>query len=415
VHDRRRFAARGLAPLLALTWCAVPWSTAPASPAHAETAKGEVTRPAFPGSRRTALPALARDTLARVGNDAVTALDLVQRIEWMPWPEKRNPASLDSARVRGLQSLVAERLLDAEAGRLGLGESGAVPRMRRALRKALARDALYRDVVSSAPAPDAARIDAIVRREFPHARTADLPALRHQVADSLRQTSEMERGNAFMARQLAGRSVTVDSVTFMLFADSLRAVMLALRESGAPGSHRTIPGEASDVLRSRLAPYLDRALARLPDGPLTLGDALEDLRFYSFPVTTLQRQRFAMELNDHLRAMVEGEWMAREALRRGYGDHPDVRHDLDMWTGAWRAQQALARVPRDSLDRHLADLADQAGLGIDYPALRRVSILPSNMVVKRNLGFGGGMLAAPSLVPMWEWVEVWRARRTALP
>ena len=89
---------------------------------------------------------LSLDTLAWVGTSAVTAADLVRRIEWMPWPGKQDGAGMDSAKVRALQSLAGECLLAQEAEREGLGDSGSVARMRASLRKALVRDALYHDV-----------------------------------------------------------------------------------------------------------------------------------------------------------------------------------------------------------------------------------------------------------------------------
>ena len=52
---------------------------------------------------------------------------------------------------------------------------------------------------------------------------------------------------------------------------------------------------------------------------------------------------------------------------------------------------------------------------IDYAALRRARILPSNMLTRRSLGFGGSMLAAPTLSPNWDWVPIWRAAHPALP
>jgi len=37
------------------------------------------------------------------------------------------------------------------------------------------------------------------------------------------------------------------------------------------------------------------------------------------------------------------------------------------------------------------------------------------MLTRRYLGFGGGMLAAPALTPLWDWVPQWRAARRPLP
>jgi hypothetical protein len=218
-----------------------------------------------------------------------------------------------------------------------------------------------------------------------------------------------------MASVLGNVRARVDSTTFMLFADSLRAFMLQVRRRATAVNGDVIPGEAADVLHSRLRGSLGRPLVQLPDSALTLGEVLEDLRYYVFPVHSLQRQRFAIEMSDHLRALVEGEVMAREALRRGLDQRFEVQHDLETWTRAWRAAAAGARVERSRLPQLVAGLAARARLRFDYPGLRRVDILPASMVVRRALGFGGGMLAAPSLTPLYEWVPIWRSRFQALP
>src|SRR4051794_4537488 len=109
-----------------------------------------------------AAPALAadaaRDTLAWAGARAVTADELQRRMESVPWPGP--PGGADSANVRALESLVAEKLLAQEAERRGLGAGGRVAAMRAALVRALARDALYRKEVGN----DSTRAAAVMRR-----------------------------------------------------------------------------------------------------------------------------------------------------------------------------------------------------------------------------------------------------------
>jgi len=39
-----------------------------------------------------------------------------------------------------------------------------------------------------------------------------------------------------------------------------------------------------------------------------------------------------------------------------------------------------------------------------YDRLKKVEIEPINIVTKRFIGFGGTMLAAPTLYPLWQWV-----------
>ncbi len=526
--------------------------------AHAATAPAP-RRPSLPphatspGPRRASPPAhapggeeaaLARDTLAWVGDRAITALDLVQRIEWMPWPEKRDAASMDQARLRGVQSLIAEALLARENERRSPNGSPALARARAALRRALARDALSRVLGEQAPPPTPAEIDRLAKAMHPELSPAKRAEFRRLAADSLRELASELRTRDFMMSQLAGKRVDVDSTTFMALSDSLRRIVLAADTSRVPGGGILIPSESPDILLAMFAGELERTLAHLPDGPLTLGDALEDMRFYTLAVRSVDPRVFPASFSLDLRVIVEGEMMAREALRRRMDERPEVRHDLATWTQAWRARGVLESVaagppiaddeafqalalhepelvrktcevdleeilsptsqeasdvrraldggarldslaarrthrtewvatrgrsgwfaiprhlelgylamlsPRDSLvgpihlpegwsnfrvlgkrlgadslrareslererqrvegdrrteraARYVASLAEGVPIRIDEAAVRKVDILPSNMVVKRSLGFGGGMTAAPTLTPLWQWM-----------
>ena len=495
-----------------------------------------------------------RDTLATVSSRAITAADLVERIEWMPWPDKQG-AEMDSAKVRALQSLVGEALLAGEARRQALGDSGQVAAMQASLEKALVRDALYRQVVADVRAPSPAELDRMVQRQAPHASATERAQLKRAISDSLRALSEQESAMRFMGGVLGSQKAVVDSVTFMRFADSLRAIMVATREERAvPGGFALRP-EDVDVLRVRLAPWLGRPLVKLPEKPLRLGDAIQDLRLYSWIFRSLERRRFALELNAHLKDLVAGELMAREGMRRHLDRNAEVQRDLAMWSAAWRANLLLMRVaagpdapeddgfrrfatfeperalrasevdleeilsrsepqareiraqlesgarfdslarrattrsewrdrggrsgffraslhpelgraalraPLDSLRgplalnegyslfrvrgkriagdsvearalldqsrdavtmarrservaRYIASLAGKTDVEFNYAALRGVEIFSGNMVTKRTLGFGGGMLAAPSLTPLWDWVPIWRSERATVP
>ena len=530
----------GLASLLALVLSAPIGAAAPAQRAAAQVRPGED---------------LFRDTLATVGPHVITGVDLVQRIEWMPWTEKQGRAGMDSAKVRALQSLVGEVLLAQEAALQGLGDSGPVARMRAALRKALVRDALYRDVAASASDVSAGQVDRVVRHRASHARPEVQRALRRAVSDSLKQLAEHDRAAWFMRRALGGQRATVDSATFMLLADSLRSLMVATPEPmRSPYGHPLRP-EYVDALLTRLALSLERPLVRLPDGPLSLGEMLEGLRFYTVSFRSLAPRRFAVELSAALKQVVEGEMMAREGLRRHLDDRPEVQRDLEMWTSAWRARLLLERVAagpgasEDEALRHFAlfeperarqtcevdvaeilsttreranqvrslleagssfdslaraasarlewaarggrsgffpvaqhmhlgyaallspidslwgptrlpegfsvfrvrgkrlapdsvavrpllermraeataarraervaecvtSLAERTRVSINYSVLREVDVLPSNMLTKRLLGFGGGMLGAPSLPRLWDWAQVWYASHPTRP
>jgi hypothetical protein len=69
----------------------------------------------------------------------------------------------------------------------------------------------------------------------------------------------------------------------------------------------------------------------------------------------------------------------------------------------------------DSAARYIAALASRVRIRFAEASLARVDILPANMVVRRTLGFGGGMTAAPSLPPMWQWAKYWSGAPAPLP
>jgi hypothetical protein len=101
-----------------------------------------------------------------------------------------------------------------------------------------------------------------------------------------------------------------------------------------------------------------------------------------------------------------------------------VRDELGSWKRAWEAQ-ALARrlVARDSggearsehLARFIAGEAARVRIEVDAGALARVAPALTPVLTRRDLGFGGEMLAAPTLPPLWRWAERWRSARTPLP
>ena len=95
------------------------------------------------------------DTLAVVGEGVITARDLFERAGLMPWEGKDRRRSFDSARVRALESLVAERLLAHEAAERGIGFDTLMNLRLGGLEREFVRDELYRreiaDSVSVTP------------------------------------------------------------------------------------------------------------------------------------------------------------------------------------------------------------------------------------------------------------------------
>lgn len=89
-------------------------------------------------------PPLPTDVLARVGSTVITGRDLIERIELMPWPEKEKPKQHDSAKVKALNSLIAERLLALEGRQKNIGNDDVSKGKLTALEKLFVRDELYK-------------------------------------------------------------------------------------------------------------------------------------------------------------------------------------------------------------------------------------------------------------------------------
>lgn len=87
---------------------------------------------------------LPSDTLAKVGTSVITARDLIERIELMPWPEKEKPREHDSSKVKALNSIIAERMLAMEGSQLHVGTDEVAELKMKAMEKLFVRDELFK-------------------------------------------------------------------------------------------------------------------------------------------------------------------------------------------------------------------------------------------------------------------------------
>ena len=137
---------------------------------------------------------LPSDTLAEVGSAVITATDLIERIDLMPFPGKESPSGADSLKIRALQSIVAERLLAAEATVRGTGFDSVTQLRLDALERAFVRDELYRKEVSAGVTVSASEIAAGLEK---YAAQLRIVIFRSPSEESARTLSRaLQRGNA---------------------------------------------------------------------------------------------------------------------------------------------------------------------------------------------------------------------------
>jgi hypothetical protein len=87
---------------------------------------------------------------------------------------------------------------------------------------------------------------------------------------------------------------------------------------------------------------------------------------------------------------------------------------LDSLIAGARTAARLEKAQR-LVNTEVARLARESQVTMYYDRLARVTITPSNMVTKRYIGFGGIMMAVPTIHPIWQWVKDAPNVREVLP
>jgi hypothetical protein len=166
------------------------------------------------GQRTAALPA---DTLAEVGASVITARDLLERIELMPWPGKDRAAEHDSAKIRALRSLVAEFLLAQEAAVQGLGRDSGTQRRRLELERLMVRDELYKREVLSRVNVQPQEISIGLKRYPRELELLFLRAPTRAAAGELRDSLDMYRTLDSTLRRVSSRLLVGADTLFLQF------------------------------------------------------------------------------------------------------------------------------------------------------------------------------------------------------
>ena len=87
---------------------------------------------------------LPADTIAVVGNRLINAKDFLERFELMPWKHKEQEARIEVTKENFLYSLIAEKLLSAEAAVQNLATDSVSTTMQYNLERMFVRDELYK-------------------------------------------------------------------------------------------------------------------------------------------------------------------------------------------------------------------------------------------------------------------------------
>ncbi|HEX9656893.1 MAG TPA: hypothetical protein VGB89_08290, partial [Bacteroidota bacterium] len=153
--------------------------------------------------------------------------------------------------------------------------------------------------------------------------------------------------------------------------------------------------------------------------------------YFSIQFSSLQRNAFLQTLNQNLLRIAEAGIVSQEALDRRMNWHSSVQRELDMWGNALQADKLLRHLA-DSIgnslrkegivddtealawqrmNRYLGRLAEKFGVEMDLAKVKQVNINPSNIVTRRLIGFGGGMMGVPMMLKLWDWLKEWEVSK----
>ena len=155
------------------------------------------------------VPPLPQDTLAVVGANVITARDLIERIEFMPWQDKEKSKRYDSSKVKALQSLVAERLLSLEGNQVASIAGDELLKLKTAaMEKMFVRDELYRREIKATITLSNAEIAEGLKRFAWELHLIAVGVRNRETGDSLCRRMKRNEGLLAALRELPDHGIT---------------------------------------------------------------------------------------------------------------------------------------------------------------------------------------------------------------
>ena len=131
-----------------------------------------------------------------------------------------------------------------------------------------------------------------------------------------------------------GKRVETDGILFWSLVEKLSSLMQSKKDSGLVTKNNEVKLRPSDLatLENQFgADSLAMPFILLPDKPLTLKEFLAYFFFEGFFSDQVTNEIIASKLNSRIKGMIEQELIAREGIKRGIQNLPDVKEDIQMW------------------------------------------------------------------------------------
>lgn len=210
-------------------------------------------------------------------------------------------------------------------------------------------DAVY-GLSESSPASGPIRVDApgwvvlylLDKATNPEYAQRTILERKTEVGKKIRLRKEIDRADRYSAGLLSRFRAQARPAPFRLLAETLRGVFETKHLDGSSGGYRL--GDVLDTVETILRTHLGDVLVDMPEGGMTIGDMLENVRVMDVKFASLDNNEFPLLVNKCIKDAVAREILSREGYRRHLEQSAEVEHDVGVWADYWRASALELRV-----------------------------------------------------------------------
>ncbi len=179
---------------------------------------------------------------------------------------------------------------------------------------------------------------------------------------------------------------------------------------------------------------LDQPFIKFSQNPITVRTFLREISFLSFNVSNPDYEAVKLKLNEQLKDYIKYELLAREGLKKGLDNTPNVTKWLKIWNENFLYQVATNDFLKRSTDQYFSvndpenfdkyaqnvkneiknekfdlfvektiELSNRYNIEINKEMFDSINQGNINLFVMRNLGFGGTITAVPASPSFIEW------------
>lgn len=250
------------------------------------------------------------------------------------------------------------------------------------------------------------------------ATEADFQEKREAIARNLLRRKRSAAFAESFKRMMIGKRTAIPPERFKFLVERLEELFLSQAAAGRQPNPSPLSQQEFSRAEAGLAAHWQEVLVTFDDGSTwTMREFLQRLSVGRQSLDFSQRRSFRFSLRQALLAMVEQEYIYKEAARRGLDQSAEVKEEVAMWRDNLTARHLVRQmlVPHNGamdeqdmpalsdeqlrrLTLTLMALSDSLSITIDQAALRQVPVRNAGMLaLKRHFP---GRLVVPLPLPL---------------